>query len=107
MTEPAETFHTDVTMARNDAEHRYELRVAGRLVSRVQFRDLPGHIDMVHTETEQGYTGRGMAKILARYALDDVVASGKRIIPHCAFIARFLQRHDMYSQCTDWPETAA
>jgi len=36
-----------------------------------------------------------------------VVASGKRIIPHCEFIARFLQRHDMYTQCTDWPESAA
>ncbi len=107
MTETAETFHTDVTMARNDAEHRYELRVGGKLASQVRFRDLPGHIDLLHTQTEEGYSGKGLAKVLARYALDDVVASGKRIIPHCEFIARFLQRHDMYTQCTDWPESAA
>ncbi len=107
MTETAESFHTDVTMVRNDADHRYELRVAGKLASRVLFRDLPGHVDLVHTETEDGYTGKGLAKVLARYALDDVVASGKRIIPHCPFIARFLKRHDTYTQCTDWPETAA
>lgn len=106
MTEPAESFHTDVTMARNDVDHRYELRVAGKLASVVQFRDLPGHIDMVHTQTEEPYRGKGLAKVLARYALDDVVASGKRIIPHCDFVARFLKRHDMYVQCTDWPETS-
>ncbi|MCZ2403378.1 N-acetyltransferase [Paenarthrobacter sp. Z7-10] len=103
MIDTAESFHNDVTMHRNDVEHRYELQVAGKAACAVDFRDLPGHVDFLHTETADGFSGRGLAKVLARYALDDVVASGKRIIPHCAFIARFVSRHDVYTQCTDWP----
>ncbi|MBG0739909.1 N-acetyltransferase [Paeniglutamicibacter antarcticus] len=105
MTDTAETFHNDVTMLRNDAQHQYELRVSGELASVAQFRELPGHVDFTHTETLDPARGKGMAKILARYALDDVSASGKRIIPHCSFIAGFLRRHEDYAQITDWPET--
>ncbi|MDJ0354951.1 GNAT family N-acetyltransferase [Paenarthrobacter sp. PH39-S1] len=106
MTDTAETFHNDVTMLRNDQDHQYELRVGETLTTVAQFNDLPGHVDFIHTETLEPFGGKGMAKILARYALDDVAASGKRIIPHCSFIAGFLRRHEDYVQVTDWPETA-
>jgi hypothetical protein len=32
------------------------------------------------------------------------VASGKRIIPHCPFIAGYLRQHEGYEQHIDWPE---
>jgi predicted GNAT family acetyltransferase len=38
--------------------------------------------------------------------LDDVVSSGKRIIPHCPFIYAYLKKHDTYEQFIDWPEQA-
>ncbi len=97
-------FDADVTMARNDGQHRYELHVGAELAVTTVFRDLPGHVDLVHTEAQAGFQGRGLAKVLARYALDDVVASGKRIIPHCEFVARFLEKHpELYAQYTDLP----
>ncbi|WP_125611877.1 GNAT family N-acetyltransferase [Specibacter cremeus] len=103
-----ERFAPDVAMTRNDALHQYELRVADTLAVRVKFRDLPGHVDLIHTETQAGFEGKGLAKVLGRYALDDVVASGKRIIPHCPFINRFIRNHpDDYDQYTDFPEDAA
>jgi hypothetical protein len=50
----------------------------------------------------------GLAVGTARphFALDDVVASGKRIIPHCPFIAGYLRQHEGYGQHIDWPEDA-
>ncbi|MFI5084855.1 MAG: GNAT family N-acetyltransferase [Actinomycetales bacterium] len=109
MIDAVEGFHSDVSLARNDAAHRYELRIAGDLAVTVLYRELPGHMDFLHTETGEAYRGKGLAKVLARYALDDVVASGKRIIPHCPFVAKFLREHsdrgnDDYTQCTDWPQ---
>ncbi|MFD5278497.1 GNAT family N-acetyltransferase [Pseudarthrobacter sp. NPDC058362] len=97
-------FAAGVSLARNDARHRYELSVDGQVAVKSFFRDLPGHIDFTHTETTEGFEGRGLAKVLAHFALDDVVASGKRIIPHCPFISGYLRKHEGYEQCVDWPE---
>lgn len=99
----AESFHGDVTTVRNDKFHRYELLVNGELAVISQFMDRPGHIDFTHTETKPQFKGRGLANVLARFALDDVVASGKRIIPHCPFIAAYLRRHEGYELDVDWP----
>jgi len=92
----ADSFRAGVTTVRNDKFHRYELRVDGELAVMSQFIDRPGHIDFTHTETKPQFKGQGLAKVLAHFALDDVVASGKRIIPHCPYIAAYLQKHEGY-----------
>lgn len=97
-------FTANVSLRRNDAQHRYELLVDGRLAVQSFFRDLPGHIDFTHTETEQDFEGKGLGKVLAHFALDDVVATGKRIIPHCPFISGYLRKHEGYEQFVDWPD---
>ncbi|WP_104086952.1 GNAT family N-acetyltransferase [Arthrobacter sp. GMC3] len=101
----SDAFDADVSMTRDDVRHRYELHVADKLAVVIVFRDRPGHVDLIHTETQDGFEGRGLAKVLVRYALDDVVASGKRIIPHCPYVARFVEKHpDLYTQYTDQPD---
>lgn len=103
----SDPFDATVRMTRNDARHRYELHAAEDLAVIITFQDLPGHIDLVHTLSQPGFEGRGLAKVLARYALDDVVASGKRIIPHCQYVSRFIEKHqDLYAQYTDLPQDA-
>lgn len=97
-------FSPDVSLARNDAHHCYELRVGGKVAVQSFFRDRPGHIDFTHTETAEEFKGQGLGKVLAHFALDDVVASGKRIIPHCPFISGYLHQHEGYEQYIDWPE---
>lgn len=96
-------FTPDVSLKRNDARHRYELYVGSQLAVKSFYRDLPGHIDFTHTETSPEFEGRGLGKVLAHFALDDVVAAGKRIVPHCPFIAGYLRQHEGYEQCVDWP----
>ncbi len=97
-------FDATVRMSRNDARHRYELYAGDDLAVIITFKDLPGHIDLEHTIGQPGFEGRGLAKVLVRYALDDVVASGKRIIPHCPYVARFIANHpEPYGQYTDQP----
>jgi uncharacterized protein len=101
-----DTFTPDVSTIRNDELHRYELRVGGKLAVQVRFIDRPGHIDFIHTDTAEQFQGQGLAKVLAHFALDDVVASGKRIIPNCPFMYRYLGKHESYHQYVDWPERA-
>ncbi len=97
-------FNPDVTTTRNDELHCYELNVGGQPAVRIRFVDRPGHIDFIHTDTAEAFQGRGLAKVLVHFALDDVVAAGKRIIPNCPFTYRYLRKHDAYNQYVDWPE---
>lgn len=101
-----DTFRADVSTLRNDALHRYELRVGGKLAVYSRFVDKPGHIDFIETVTAEEFKGKGHSKVLAHFALDDVLASGKRIIPHDPFIAGYLRKHDSYELSIDWPEPA-
>lgn len=99
-----DTFTPDVTTTRNDELHRYELHAGGRLAVEIRFIDEPGHIDFQCTETAEQFQDQGLAKVLAHFALDDVVAAGKRIIPNCPFMYRYLRGHEVYHQYVDWPE---
>ncbi len=100
----SDPFNATVRMGRNDAQHRYELFVVDELAVTLVFQELPGHLDLVHTENQPAFAGQGLAKVLVRYALDDVVAAGKRVIPHCDYVAGFIDRHpDAYLQYTDFP----
>lgn len=102
----AESYDASVRMGRNDVNHHYELFVVDELAVTITFRDRPGHIDLVHTEAQPAFEGQGLATVLVRYALDDVVAAGKRVIPHCSFVADFIDKHpDAYLQHTDFPES--
>lgn len=107
MVSTEDTFSPDVSTLRNDALHRYELRVGGKLAVQTRFIDRPGHIDFIQTETAEEFKGKGHSKVLAHFALDDVLASGKRIIPHDPFIAGYLRKHEVYELFIDWPETPA
>ncbi|MEC5191247.1 MULTISPECIES: GNAT family N-acetyltransferase [unclassified Arthrobacter] len=99
-----DTFSPDVATTRNDELHRYELHVGGKLAVQIRFLDEPGHVDFIHTDTAEQFQGKGLGKVLAHFALDDVVAAGKRIIPNCPFMYRYLRKHDSYTQYIDWPE---
>jgi hypothetical protein len=60
-------FTADVTLRRNDAQHRYELLVGGKLAVQSFYRDLPGHIDFSHTETSPDFEGQGLGKVLGSF----------------------------------------
>lgn len=99
-----DAFSPDVTTSRNDELHRYELHVGGKLAVQIRFIDEPGHIDFIDTDTADQSPDPGLANVLTHFALDDVVAAGKRIIPNCPPMYHYLRKHEIYHQYVDWPE---
>ena len=81
---------------RNDAQHRYEIHSEGRLAGQLAWRDQAGVLDLVHTEIEPAFEGRGLAGQLVRFALDDARAAGRRIQPSCGYVAAWIERHPEY-----------
>lgn len=94
-----------ITLGHAPQKHRYEVLDAGTVVGFARYR-LPAngnHVDFIHTEVDPAYGGQGLAARLVEFALADVRASGKRIIPHCPYVARYLTRHHEYDDIIDWP----
>lgn len=95
---------TAITYVHAPEQHRYEIRDGEALAGFTQYR-LPDdvHVDFVHTEVDDKYAGQGLAGGVVEFALADVRARGKRIIPHCAYVARWITQHPEYDDITDLP----
>ena len=85
------------------AERRWEAHVGEELAGYAEYRAVTGRIIFTHTVVEPRFEGRGIGTRLARAALDDAVARGLRITPHCPFIRAYLERHPKYRERVDWP----
>ncbi|WP_189282269.1 GNAT family N-acetyltransferase [Streptomyces atratus] len=97
MTQPAAA----PTVQRVDPEHRYEILVDGKTAGLTVYRDRDDQRVFYHTEIDNAFAGQGLASILVQQALSDVRTSGKRIVPVCPYVAKFLKKHDEFADITD------
>ena len=87
----------DVQVSNNQAEQRYEARVDGELAGASYYDTADDLIVFTHTEVDEAYEGHGVGSALARAALDDVRADGRRkVIARCPFIKGWIDRHEEY-----------
>ncbi|MEU4149160.1 GNAT family N-acetyltransferase [Streptomyces sp. NPDC026659] len=89
------------TVERNDARHRYEILVDGERAGLTAYLDREDQRVFHHTEVDDAYAGQGLASRLVQEALTDVRAAGKRIVPVCPYVAKFLERHAEFADITD------
>ena len=84
------------TIRDNPAESRWELFVEGELAVFSTYHDRGNRRTFVHTETQEGFEGKGLASQLVRAELDDARARGLEINPVCPFVRGWLDRHPEY-----------
>ncbi|MFF4760266.1 GNAT family N-acetyltransferase [Streptomyces sp. NPDC001292] len=92
---------TTPTVQRADAKHRYEILVGGERAGLTAYRDRGEQRVFYHTEVDDAFAGQGLASQLVQEALTDVRESGKRIVPVCPYVAKFLKRHEEFADITD------
>lgn len=80
----------------NSEERRYELPIDSKHAAFVEYRLMDDVIIFTHAETPPQFEGRGFGSMLAKGALDAVRDRGLKVIPHCSFIAAYIQRHPEY-----------
>jgi len=90
-------------VTRNAEASRYEIRIGDVLAGFAAYQERDEEILFTHTEVDPAFQGRGLAPVLAGQALADAAASGKTIVPHCPYIARYLQRNDVEGATIRWP----
>ncbi|MEU9795705.1 GNAT family N-acetyltransferase [Streptomyces sparsogenes] len=97
MTQPAAL----PVVTRADDRHRYEITVDGRLAGFTEYRDLGEQRVFYHTEIDDAFAGQGLAFHLVQQALTDVRDTGRRIVPVCPYVAKFLRKQEGFSDITD------
>jgi predicted GNAT family acetyltransferase len=86
-----------LTVADRPDELRYEiLDDDGELAGFVLYRREPGVIDLVHTDVDPKWEGKGVGAALVRGALDDLRARGLKVRPTCPFVRAYLSGHPEY-----------
>ncbi len=76
---------------------RYELVHDGRVVGVADYRVRDGAVVFPHTEVDPALRGQGLAAQLVRHALDDVRSTGRRVVPSCWYVARFIDDNPEYA----------
>jgi predicted GNAT family acetyltransferase len=77
----------------NTAQHRYELWVGEERAGGIEYDIRPGVVELIHTEIDPAFEGRGLGSRLIAGALDDIRTRGLRLIPTCPFVRAYLGRH--------------
>jgi len=75
---------------------RFEIHVDGQLAGFTRYQLQPGIVDFIHTEIDEAHEGHGVGGELARGALDQVRASGRKVIATCPFIKGWIAKHEDY-----------
>lgn len=80
-------------MRNNPEGSRYELLVDGELVGIADYQIIGNRVVMPHTEIQPDRRGQGLGAVLVQAALDDVRSAGRTVVPHCWYVAQFIDEH--------------
>lgn len=82
---------------KNTERARYEIVVDGHLAGFADFEEHGQQVVLPHTVVDPSHRGQGLAAVLVQSALDDIRASGFRVVPACSYVAAFIDRHPAYA----------
>jgi predicted GNAT family acetyltransferase len=92
------TEGTETRIVRDDTTSRFEAYLGDTLAGLVAFRATPGRIELVHTEVQPEFRGRGIGEQLAQAALESARAASEAVVPSCPFISRYMREHPEFEQ---------
>lgn len=93
MPSPADPDPAVVVVTDAPERDRYEAHLDGALAGVLLYKVRRDRIALIHTEVLPAFEGRGMASRIVRFALADARARGRRVIPTCPYVQRYLERH--------------
>ena len=85
-----------VQFRRCDERSRYEAVLSDEVIGVADFRDDGTTVVLPHVEVQPAHEGQGVAGGLTRFALDDLRAAGRRVVPICPYVVSWLRAHPEY-----------
>lgn len=98
------------TVANAPDNHRFEITADGELAGFTEYLDTSLNGTEVrifyHTEVDEKFGGRGLAGTLVQSALTSTRSTGRRIVPVCPYVKKFVGKHHEFDDVVD-PVTPA
>jgi predicted GNAT family acetyltransferase len=92
------TDTTALAFSNNEAQHRYEATLGGKLAAYAEYNLLTDAIMFTHTEVLPEHEGQGVGSAIAKHVLGEARANGLHVIPACQFIAGYIRKHREYAE---------
>jgi len=90
------TNANDLTIRHNESESRFEARLGDEMA--LAAYELDGStIIFTHTEVPEAFEGKGVAGRLVQTALDEARRRKLKVVPQCAYVASWIERHSEYA----------
>ncbi|MDI9627441.1 MAG: GNAT family N-acetyltransferase [Acidobacteriota bacterium] len=86
----------DLELRHNAGAFRYEAWEGSELVSQIDYFVDGDVLTITHTGTPPRHRHRGLASQLTGFTLDDLRASGRKVLPLCPFTASYIASHPQY-----------
>ena len=81
----------------NAERRRFEVRDGRRVLGWSSYDETAELIVFNHTEVNPRWEGRGIGSLLVRTTLDHVRAQRMQVLPLCAFVRAWIDRHPEYA----------
>jgi NAD+ kinase len=91
----------DATVVDAFERSRYEVLLGGELAGVLHYRRVDGRIELMHTEVDQAFQGRGLGGRLAAGALADARSRSGLVNVTCPYVAGYLERHPEHRDVVD------
>ncbi|WP_404288201.1 GNAT family N-acetyltransferase [Glutamicibacter arilaitensis] len=79
---------------------RYALDDDGNLIGAAHFRDFSGSAGIerifFHTTVDEKYSGQGLASVMVKFALENTIAGGAKIVAVCPYVKAYVAKHAEY-----------
>lgn len=98
--------NSETNVAHVPERRRYEISAGGEPAGFAAYVDDAGQRIFHHTEIDRRFGGRGLGLVLVEAALTDTRDAGRRIVPACSFVAKYVEGSDEFAADVD-PVTLA
>jgi NAD+ kinase len=88
---------SDAIVVDSFEQNRYEIILGGEVAGVLHYRRHGAGVDLMHTEIDQAFEGRGLAGRLAAGALQDARARSTPVVVTCPFVNSYVARHPEYA----------
>lgn len=84
--------YTALPLVKNEEGQRFELTVDG-YTAFIDYKEREGIITLIHTESPEELSGRGVATALIEKTLQYIEDNNYKLVPLCPLVAAYLKRH--------------
>jgi len=82
---------------KNELMQRFEVTIEGKTAVLEYAEQGAGVLVFTRTFVPPELRGRNVAAILTKMALEDARRQGKKVVPHCSYVATYMERNKEYA----------